>query len=300
MTMNSVSHQKIIWLMISSAVGWGLWWIPVRALTSLGMSEVWAGVLPIFAAALGMIALLKWQNLNPLNLDAAAKYGGLLFGIAISFYGVALALTDVVRAALFFYLAPIWALIIETIWLRVRLSWHGPVGAAICLLGILILFEFQVALDQLNLGDIMATLSGLAFSIGSTCIFSGHRRLRNQNRHIRITSIMLISGAFCGTAMLFLFNEPIGSVDDIGWGILIVLTTGILLLAPISFIMQIGAERLLPATLALLYTGEIATSVVTAAIFLPFEQFGWAEGIGALLIAGAGLAQLFRPQNEEV
>lgn len=148
--MTGPSHRNLIWLMVLSAVGWGLWWVPVRALHALGMSEVWAGVLPIGASALGLVVILIWQRLNPLNLPLAAIVGGLLFGLAISLYGVALGLTDVVRAALFFYLAPIWALLIETFWLRLRLTWHGPVAAAICLIGLLALFQFQVDFSSFN------------------------------------------------------------------------------------------------------------------------------------------------------
>ena len=101
---------------------------------------------------------------------------------------------------------------------------------------------------------------------------------------------MLIVGALVSGGFLVALDTPVGI-----WGIgpfvtLIIITTGILLLIPVSYIMQMGAERL-PATLALLYTPEIATSVVTAALFLPGEHFGWFEALGAGLIAGAGLVQ---------
>lgn len=114
---------------------------------------------------------------------------------------------------------------------------------------------------------------------------------------IRITGLMLITGTGASLLLITWFQAPFGTLSQIGWATTIILATGLLLLAPVSYIMQMGAERLSPATLALLYTGEIATSVVTAALFLPSEQFGWFEAIGAGLIAGAGLIQATKREN---
>ncbi len=157
-----------------AAAMWGIWWIPIRYLETLGMDGAWGSVSMNVGAAL--IAVL-WMILRriPFQIGLRGVMGAVLVGVAVSTYSVAITMADVVRVILLFYLAPGWGKIIE--WAFMGRGWHWTssltIGAS--LLGAWLVLGGVLSLSGLGMGDALAVLSGMAWAGGAALIFTGGR-----------------------------------------------------------------------------------------------------------------------------
>ena len=93
---------------IFAALGWGLWWFPLRHLATLDMPmvQVNAGLMGLGAMMLTPLMLVPGLR-NGLWHWATLVSGGLL-GVSLVFWHHALVEGDVLAAAVLFYLSPVW------------------------------------------------------------------------------------------------------------------------------------------------------------------------------------------------
>ena len=97
-----ISTAKLpLWLAFGSALLWGLWWIPVRALEAVGFFSTWAGT-AMFLGALPILLILFFTGKRDIPVDARALLSGALVGAAMMLYSIAITETTVVRSVLLF------------------------------------------------------------------------------------------------------------------------------------------------------------------------------------------------------
>ena len=111
-----------------------------------------------------------------------------MVGVAVSTYSTALNYTDVVRAVLLFYLAPVWSKLIE--WAVLKLPWHWTSSVALvaALMGAYLVLGGEISLAALNFGDMLALVSGVAWAAGASLIFAG-----GKPSALSLTVVTLIS-----------------------------------------------------------------------------------------------------------
>ncbi|MFI4983157.1 MAG: EamA family transporter, partial [Nevskiales bacterium] len=105
------------------ALAAGFNWMPLRFLASRGLTSAWAGLLTAMVAALVLlpVALAQRGRLNGAVLRSLVVTG-LINGASMALYIAALLLTDVVRALVLFYLAPMWGVIMGIAVLHEKLT----------------------------------------------------------------------------------------------------------------------------------------------------------------------------------
>lgn len=270
---------------------WGIYWIPMRELDAVGIEKAWPSLVLNGAVVLVLlpIALVRWRKLliDPKNLIIS----GASVGIAFSLYGVSLNMTEVVRATLLFYLSPAWSTAIGVVWLGERITAKRIGALVLGFAGLMVVLEADQGLPiPRNLGDWMAILSGMIWSIGSARIF-----VVRKNETFE-TGVFVALGTAVATAFLIaIFGEDvlgaIPSPEALVDGLPVLALGVFVLMIPILFLTVWGAKRLPPATVGILLLGEIVTAVLSAAILLD-EPFGAREVIGAVLIAGAGVLEV--------
>ena len=153
---------------LTGACLWGIIWYPLNALEARGVAGLWTTFLSFTATGtvfLGPV-LVSWRRGNcplpPLPLALLLVFGGLT---NLLFF-LALTETSVVRALMFFYLSPVWNLIVarftqgQPMTLRKLVVVGVGLGGAIVLLG-----AYDLALFTWNRGDTFALLAGLCFAI---------------------------------------------------------------------------------------------------------------------------------------
>jgi drug/metabolite transporter (DMT)-like permease len=283
----STHNLTPILLALIAALLWGIWWIPIRYLETLGMSGAQSGTLMNAGAAGAAFLWLLVMRITP-RIALKAALGAGFVGVAISTYSMALSLGDVVRIVLLFYLAPAWSKIIEWAFMGQRWSRISSLTLAASLAGAYLVLGGEISLTAFSPADVLALLSGMAWSSGAALIFTSTRASPVMLSLITALTATVISLSFVligqGAALSFGLTRA-GAAFGAGFGVLYVL--------PILALTLWSAQRLSPAVITFLLTAEILAGVITAALFLD-EPFGVMQASGAGLIIAAAMAEVLK------
>ena len=157
----------ILAALVGAAI-WGLVWLPLSHLTTLGVTGLWTTFLVfglIGGIGLPPVIIAKHRGNCPLPLLPTLLL--IIFGgLTNLLFFVALTKTTVVRALMLFYLSPIWNLIGGRLIGRGRITPRKLLMVTMALAGAFILLGFHRATAPTwNTGDTCALLSGTAFAI---------------------------------------------------------------------------------------------------------------------------------------
>ncbi|QYX56689.1 DMT family transporter [Roseovarius sp. SCSIO 43702] len=273
-----------VFLTALAAMAWGVWWIPVRYLTGVGMSGAQAGMLLNLGASLAAVLCLVALRQSPV-IGPRALLGGALVGVALSTYSVAFAHADVVRVILLFYLAPAWSKMIEWGFMGARWRWASTLTVAASLAGAVLILGGRISTEELAVGDVLAVGSGVAWAVGATLIFTGRK-----STALTLTTVTMISATAVAALLGLVLGEaivPRGPVSALTVGAVL----GAVFALPCIFATLWSAQRLAPALLTFLFTLEICAGVISGAILLD-EPFGLVQVAGTCLIVGAALSEV--------
>lgn len=279
----------------AAACGWGLFWIPMRAFDAAGLDGPWAtlSIYVVGSAMLLPLALARLRKLLAGGLPLVVT--GLCSGGTFALYLNSLLLTDVVRALLLFYLAPVWSTILQSIFLKEPVTPRHLVVIVLGLGGLLVILGFEGGFPlPRNLGDWLALAGGALMAVAAV-------RIRQQ------TTIHAIEGTFAffaygGLFALALALMPLSAANSLptAGAMLEVLPWLVLLLAlfalPANYLIIFGAARISPSRLSILLMAEVVTGIASAASMTD-EPFGLRESIGTLLIGAAGIVEVMRRER---
>ena len=276
--------------LLIGGVLWGLYWMPMKQIEGAGL----AGTAPSFAVFLtGAVFVLPLLVVRIRHLAARwwdLTLSGLLAGGALGLFTVALAETEIVRAILLFYLSPVWSTALGMLFLGDRPNAARVTTLALGLLGLVIVLGVEDGIPvPRNLGDTLALISGLCWSLASLKLF------RMQRVAVPDLVVTFICGCVVVTGALHLFsgNElnrdmAVAAAPWVVFAAIYIVPTLTMTLWP--------ATILLPAKAGLLLMTEVVVGTLSAAT-LSGEPFGLREGIGCMLITGALLAEVLMPQR---
>lgn len=276
-----------VMLCLIAAAAWGLLWLPVLWIEAAGVTAGYAGLALNLGALPGFLLVWFWR---PGPLVRRAIFGAALTGLAVTLFATALATTDVVRAIVFFYLAPVWSTLIECLVLGRRWTIRNGLAILVSLVGILVIFRFDLALDNWRLGDLLALGSGLAWAIGTAMIFTSPA---TREGPIVLTAGLAAILFAAALAPLTAAPPTLDAATEIAW---VAILSGSLYLVPILAITLWGATHLPPTTMSFVLTAEIITGVASSAWFLD-QPFGLPELMGAVLIASGALIEIARSKS---
>ncbi len=268
-----------------AAVLWGIWWIPIRHLESLGMDGAWGSIAMNVGAVL--IALL-WMVLNRITFKVSGKglIGAALVGVAVTTYSTAITMSDVVRVILLFYLAPAWGKIIEFLFLGRGWGWNASFALIASLTGAWLVLGADLSLAGIGTGDLLAILSGLAWACGAAFLFTDQR-----TSPISLAFISGISAIILGLIFIWL-GTGIGVSGQANWnGAANGVFFGAVYVLPIIVMTLWSAQRLAPAVISFLLTAEILSGVLSGVVLLD-DPFGALQATGAGLIILAAMSQV--------
>lgn len=268
-----------------AAVLWGIWWIPIRYLSSLGMDGAWGAIAMNAGAAIAAFAWMTARR-GKFSIEPRAILGAALVGVAVTTYSTAITMADVVRVILLFYLAPAWGKIIEWAFMGRSWQWTSTVTISASLAGAYLVLGGDVSLNGIGPGDVLAVLSGMAWAAGAALIFAGGR-----SNPMSLSVVTAICATVIGGLLVWLGEgtvlsgraTPAGSAAGAGFGIVYVL--------PILALTLWSAQRLSPAVISFLLTAEILSGVISGALLLD-EPFGPMQMAGACLIFVAALSEV--------
>ena len=277
------TDAKPVALALTAAILWGLWWVPIRYLNTLGLEGAWAGLAMSAATAVCLIPVVAFGS-GFSRMPGTALVGGLLIGFAITAYATALAYTDVVRVVLLFYLAPAWSTIIECVFMGRRWNWRSLVALGCSFFGMFLILGGDLALSGIGFGDLLALLAGIAWSAGAAAVFAGPKIGPGQ------MALLSVLGA-CVVGLAAVVFVPAPDMAVLASAMPATLLSGGLYMMPTLIITLWSARLLAPALLSFLLSAEIISGVGSSAIFLD-EEFGLVEMSGSVFIALGAITEV--------
>ena len=269
-----------------AAVLWGVYWIPLRYLTGLGITGPWAvAAINLPAALIGLV--MYWRNRTHERQHLGqALWIGMFAGMGLAFYGLSLEYTSVVRATLFFYLMPIWGTFIGIFFLGEGWSWQRWAAIAMGLLGLVFLLGGNQD-TPFGGGDILAFASGWAWTISGALIKRAGPVPMGGMLSIQFICVAIF--AFGAGA----FFEPLTLPQFQGAAVWVISAAiAIFGVFPAVALVFWGSQFLFPGRVGLLLMAEVFVAVLTASIFLPDEILAPIQWLAVVLIISAGFVEL--------
>ena len=282
------AHPEIVVLVASAA--WGLFWIPLRAFERQGLGPAWATVAQFLMplAIMTPFAAARWLRMKPTGIRQYRS--GLLIGGAVALYLSSLLLTDVARALILFYAMPAWGTLLEVVVMRRTFTrWRG-VSLLLSLSGMLVILSAGHGFSlSMNLGDLLALLSGVLFAVGAMLV----RQAPETSVFEQLVGFFLY-GSVVALSFSLLPLAQLGrppSLDQVialaPW--LALAAAGFLI--PVMWGIYWGSRNVDPGRLGILLQIEAAAGIMSAAL-LAGEPFGAPQAIGAVLVIGAGVVEV--------
>jgi drug/metabolite transporter (DMT)-like permease len=270
------------------AMLWGAWWIPLRALEAKGLPADWA-TFATSACALALLLPFALVKRHQLRANARPLLGmALAAGASFAAFNHAVVYGEIVRVTLLFYLVPVWASILGTIFLGERLGAFRILSILLGVAGAAIVLGYGQGFPMpRTFPEWLGLVSGLLWAISLTLF----------RRATEIPAVDKSIANFFGSALMGLVfalvvsqaATPATGFDPPGVAVLLALSA--VWLTPMVVVELWGASRLDPGRSAVLLLLEVAVAGISATL-LAGEGFGWGEAIGAVLIVSAGLVEL--------
>lgn len=280
---------------VIASAAWGLFWIPLRAFERRGLEPAWATLTQFLAPLVILlpVAFMRWQRRQPTGMQQYRT--GLLIGAAVALYLESLLLTDVARALILFYAMPAWGTILEVgLMGRPLTRWRG-IALLLSLGGMLTILGAGDSLSlSMNLGDLMALLSGILFAFGAMRV----REAPETSVFEQILAFFLY-GSVAALALSLLPLPQLGQPPSIDQ--LITLAPWLALIAvgfliPVMWGVYWGSRHVDPGRLGILLQIEAIVGIGSAAL-LAGEPFGMRQAMGAVLVISAGLVEVIGNQR---
>ncbi|NNE80871.1 MAG: DMT family transporter [Silicimonas sp.] len=265
-------------------------WLPVRALSDMGLVGPWSTVAITCAAMLVLLPVVitnragTWQA-NPLALLSIA-----LGGAAFALYSVGFVYGRVAIIVLLYSLTPVWSTLIG----RYVMGWHTPrlrlLAIVVGLAGLVVMLsaDGDWPLPR-NAGEWMGLAGGILWSVGTTGM-----RAKSTLRPADAAFVFAL-GATLTALFLAPFLEPLPRAIAPGglWGIVgLSLSTGAIWWVLSVVALMWATVRLDPARVGILLMTEVLVGAVSAAI-LAGEVLHPVEILGGALVLGAGVLELW-------
>lgn len=279
-------------IVILASAAWGLFWLPLRTIENQGLAPSWTTATQFIAPFLVLtpFAIARYLRQKPIGL---AQYrSGIFVGLALALYLDSILLTDVARALILFYAMPAWGTLLERFVLHRPITKMRLLSLILSIAGLLTILGGDLFAGALNLGDIMALLSGIAFAIGALQI----RQSAETATVFEQLYAFFFYGMLASLTLTLLpipaFGNPPSLQTLFALAPFLVIVSAFLI--PIMGGIYWGSRHVDPGRLGIFLQAEAIVGIVSAAL-LTAEPFGFPQAIGALLIISAGIAEAKAP-----
>jgi len=324
----SLAHLALVF----NAFIWGVSWLPYKWLESQGLSILWATALA-YMLATGALAAARPKALasvlgisslgtnQGLTLAQGLWVMGLFYGLTNTCFNWALALGDVVRVVLLFYLMPVWSAIFARLILKERLSGEGLARLVLALAGAGVVLGWDVLQSQATaelaaqqsatsfsgrqlLADLLSIAGGLFFGLANVYL----RKFESATAYERTLTMYIGSGVvplgvlslmalinlavFQNSMQFPSLSSPLQAASQ-AWLMVPLLALG---LGLANYSLQYGGSRLPTQVTSLIMLSEIVFAAVSAAWFAG-KVLTLAEWIGGGMIVMAAVWASLRPPS---
>ncbi len=287
------THVLAVASLLYAATLWGMVWYPLRLLEEAGLNGIWQSLISYGAALLVVLPFYRGRagelrrRLPRLTLMA----------LAIGWCNIAFVLAmlegNVLRVLLFFYLSPLWTILLGRLFLGERLTAPVLLGLTAGLAGMLaMLWRPEQGFDwPRDRADWMALTSGMGFAVANVLV----RYLQD----VSLTGKTLVSwlGVLLVAAVVLASSGPAWpeAAPSAWWG---AAALGVIGFVTMSFAVQYGVTHLPVQQSSVILLFELVAGGFSA-WWLADESPRVTEWVGGLLIAAAGVIVQWRSSDVE-
>ena len=283
-------HVVICFVVFLSAGAWGLYWLPQRMLLDAGMTGGWGTVAQYVISLAVLLPIAIWRLMNRKKIGLRYWACGLLLGSGAVFYANSFLVTDVIRALVFFYLTPLWATLIEAVFLKRRIGWSRVGTVALALAGVWIAIGTDVGIPvPINLGDWFGLVAGFLIAAGAA-----RTEIEQPEGVFPLLFIVILFGLIATIYQYPMLSSVIGEVPSLetaASSLPFLLGLSLLFMLPTTAILFWSPSKIGTGVFGILILSELVVGVLSAAL-LTDEAFGWPQAVGATLIVIAGVAEV--------
>ncbi|MGB0853728.1 MAG: DMT family transporter [Pikeienuella sp.] len=269
-----------------SASVWGLYWVPLRAVSDAGVGPAMAVAVFNLPALLIAGIVFAWQFRKASGRLHITMFVGLLAGAGLGSYALGLMLIGVVKATMLFYLTPVWSTLLAMVVLGERPGLGRWSALLLSLIGLALILGFadEDIGTSFGIGEACGLASGLFWAGGAVLMRREEDAPLAAMVFFQYTGLMIFAvlGAF------FLTGEGVGPIA--GLGPLVISASIIGLVSVFTIFWAVG--KISPGRSGLLMMTEVVVAVISAAIFLPEEALKALEWAGAGLILAAAVIEV--------
>ena len=277
------NHRTASLIVFLSSGVWGVMWLPMRHVESLGVDPIWVQCFFMAAPALILLPLTLRSTLaSRRDWPVYVATGGLI-SIGFTFFGIGLMVASVSKTTVLFYLTPIWATLLARFVLGERPGPRRWIAIAAAIIGCSLVMKIHDIDMGFAASDLLGLLSGLFWGAGTVVL----RRFpqadfRNMTMVQYVLAVILAAGA-----ALF-FNAPLPSQEAVLSGAPWALLFGAFVFLPALMIVFRVSQYLSPGLVGILMLSEVIVAATTAALFLG-ERLAAMQWFGVVLILAAGV-----------
>lgn len=277
-------------IVLAASAAWGLFWIPLREFEREGLEPAFATLAQFLTPLVIMAPFVIARRLRGRPSGVRQYRSGLLIGGAVALYLSSLLLTDVARALILFYAMPAWGTLLEVVVMRRRFTpWRG-VSLVLSLAGLLVILSAGQGFSlSMNLGDLLALLSGVLFAVGAMLV----RQAPETSVFEQLVGFFLY-GSVVAVSFTLLPLAALGQPPSLDQVVALAPWLGLAaagFLIPVMWGIYWGSRNVDPGRLGILLQIEAAAGITSAAL-LAGEPFGPSQAIGAALVIGAGVVEV--------
>lgn len=268
-------------LLVTGAIAWGLGWLPLHHFASAGLVGM-----PLVLLVYGLLTVIAipvlWRERHAWlpqrkGLLAIAVFGGGATAALVT----ALAIGDVVRVMLLFYLAPVWGVLGGWLLLGERLTLIRIGALALAMIGIALTLDISIELIKpLSGSDWLALVAGLGFSLNNLATRAADGVPLASKTLAPFVGSALIAVVLC--PVLGEFPPPLSFT--LSWQISLMALGWLLSMAAVQY----GVSHIEAGRAAVLVVFELVAAVLSSA-WLGEQTISPNEWLGAALVMLAAL-----------
>lgn len=281
-----------------NALVWGLSWWPLRQMQAQGLHPLWATVL-VFTLCTAVITCWRPHAVKEVAVTPALWVLMVAAGTTNAAFNWAVAIGDVVRVVLLFYLMPLWSVLLARVLLHEKLTPRAAAQVALALAGaVIVLWPGEEAAAASpwrrlplprDLAEWLGLLGGLTFALNNVMLRREGGRSSAGRGWAMFAGGVLVAG---GLAVVLTLHGSVPALPapQSGW---LSLAFGLALVFLCSnMALQFGAARLPAHVTSVVMLSEVAFASASAAALGGGQLTPAAWTGGGLILLAALLATL--------
>lgn len=293
-----MSSRLPVLVLLCSSIGWGLTWIPIKSIQSMGLPAEQLIFIAFSSAALVLLPVLYHQRAQWLAAAHLMVLLAIFGGFANMAFQTAMAKGDVIRVTILFYMLPVWSMLGGWWILKEHIDIKRIAALFLCLGGAVCILEaWTVDWGSFTHIDLLALGSGLGLA-ATNILF----RLTPRTPLASKMAVMFIGCViFVGSALLLLPASSPSALTSTtplpsNTPILLAIAYGLCWIMLITAGSQWAVTRIEASRSAVIIVMELVVSIGSVVIItqVPLEPH---ELIGGIMVFIAALIEGLRVED---